>query len=200
MDHDLNMPLWSAGDEKRTKSALLAEMTPLSLDVESGNASFAGSSEIYWTDLNQCTCMDFHINLSRSAPCKHMRRLAMELGLLPSRGIVRDLDAAQYRVALAELKNRTADGDLLAAVKIGAFLKELYIKGKTRVADTRGVDDTPLRFFFVLAGNTAAPIKTRKKDALALVKAIEARLGEWLLDTPQALLAAFEGYEQTDAD
>ena len=200
MSHALNARLWANIDDKRSGSALVAEMTPLSLDSQAAQASFAGSSEMYWADLEKCTCMDFNINQSMSAPCKHMIRLAMELGLLPSAGIVRDIDAAQYRVALAKLKSMTSEGDLLAAVKIGAFLKELYTKGKSRVADTRGVDDTPLRFFFVLAGNTAAPIKTRKKDALALVKAIEARLGEWLLVTPQALLAAFEGYEQTDAD
>ena len=114
MSHALNARLWANIDDKRSGSALVAEMTPLSLDSQAAQASFAGSSEMYWADLEKCTCMDFNINQSRSAPCKHMIRLAMELGLLPSAGIVRDIDAAQYRVALAKLKSMTSEGDLLA--------------------------------------------------------------------------------------
>jgi len=57
MPHTLPAPLWSNPDARRCKSALAAELTPLSLDKEAGNASFAGSKEIYWTDLSQCTCL-----------------------------------------------------------------------------------------------------------------------------------------------
>lgn len=197
MSHTLSMPFWQQLDDRRAKSALDGELTPLSLDVEGGNASFAGSSEVYWADLHQCTCMDFNINQTRSAPCKHMARLAMELGLLPSDGKIDDIDAAQYRVALSELKGLTKGGDLLSAVKACALLRELFVQGKAKVEDTRGLDSSPLRFFFIIGGSSAKPVKTRRKDALALIKALEARLGEWLLSTPQALLAAFEGYEQT---
>lgn len=200
MAHSLPMPLWQNTDERRTKSALSAEMTPLSLDAEAGNASFAGSSEIYWTDLHKCTCMDFHINQNRSAPCKHMIRLSMELDLLPSEGKKDDVEAAQYRLALHKTKELVAAPDLLAAVKAGAFLKDLFVHGTATVPDTVGMETSPLRFFFVISGNTAKPIKTRKKDAVSLIKAVEARLGEWLLDTPAALLSAFEGYEQTSED
>lgn len=200
MKHTLSMPLWANLDEKRTNSALSAEMTPLSFDAEEGHASFAGSSEIYWTDLDKCTCMDFHINQARSAPCKHMIRLAMELQLLPSDGKKDDLDAAQYRVALFKTKEMLTTGDLLHAVKVAAFLKNLYANGEDKLLDVQGADSSPLRFFFLMAGSVIKPIKTRKKDVLALIKGVEARLGEWMIDTPQALMAAFEGYEQTNQE
>lgn len=200
MTHTLTMPLWENPDASRLKSALAAEMTPLSMDAEAGNASFAGSSEVYWTDLGKCTCMDFHINQSRSAPCKHMVRLAMELGLLPSDGKKDDLEAAQYRVALNEIKEMLATGDLYHAIKIVAFLKNLYMNGESSLPDTRGIDTSPLRFFFQLEGPLAKPIKARKKDVIALVKGLEARLGEFLLSSPATLLQIIEEYDQADQD
>ena len=194
MPHTLPAPLWSNPDARRCKSALAAELTPLSLDKEAGNASFAGSKEIYWTDLSQCTCLDFHINQARSSPCKHMIRLAMELKLIPSEGKKDDIEAAQYKVALAEIKSAVSDQDLLTAVKVGAFLRELYVDGKSKLVNHGGIETSPLRFFFVYAGSIAKPIKTRKKDALGLVKNVEARLGEWLLGSPEALNAIYDYY------
>lgn len=196
MNHTLPQPLWETIDQRRNKSALAAELTPLSLDTAIGRASFAGSSDIYWSDLDTCTCMDFHINNARSAPCKHMIRLAMELQLLPSIGKQTDIEAAQYKVALYQVGQTIKGGELLDAVKVAAFLKEVYAKGKSDIVDSEGIDSSPLRFFFELSKDrrTAKPIKSRKKDALTLVKSAEARLGDWLLSTPSALMAAFEGY------
>lgn len=54
----------------------------LSLDPEMKEMTIQGSAgEPYQVSLNECTCTDFAL---RKAPCKHIYRLAMELGLLDS--------------------------------------------------------------------------------------------------------------------
>lgn len=62
--------------KKRMISAANAELTPLTIDVTAGTASFSGHHGIYWTTLNSCTCRDFEVN---HLPCKHIYRLAYEL-------------------------------------------------------------------------------------------------------------------------
>ncbi len=64
------------------------------------------SKNTYHTTLTQCDCVDFKIN---GNPCKHMYRLAMELGLLIGVAIednhyIEDLYAREVRVAKAEEK------------------------------------------------------------------------------------------------
>lgn len=63
---------------KRLTSAKKANMTPVSVDVEGGTGVFSGSTN-YETSLSECTCIDFK---KRKLPCKHMYRLAIELGIL----------------------------------------------------------------------------------------------------------------------
>lgn len=54
----------------------------LEIDKEAQTASIVGSSgEIYSVTLDNCNCVDFAH--SKGKPCKHIYRLAMELGLLP---------------------------------------------------------------------------------------------------------------------
>lgn len=78
---------------------------PLSFDIDTTakTAHFSSSSDLpyYDTSLSQCNCYDFQ---SRHLPCKHMYRLAVELGII-------------------EIIRRTSDGgnsarkELLAEVK-----------------------------------------------------------------------------------
>lgn len=63
----------------RQRKALDKKYIPLSIDKGAKTATFRGSSgEIYETSLDKCTCVDFAINQS---PCKHMFRLAHEVGV-----------------------------------------------------------------------------------------------------------------------
>jgi len=65
---------------KRLSSAKSAKTTPLSVDRESMMGIFPGSgASPYHTTLESCTCVDF---IRRKLPCKHIYRLAIELGLL----------------------------------------------------------------------------------------------------------------------
>ena len=76
--------------QKRIKSAKKPELTPLSIDKTFCTGNFSGSSGRYVTSLDNCQCGDY---MKRRKPCKHMYRLAMELGLYPSDGMKQDAKA-----------------------------------------------------------------------------------------------------------
>ncbi len=63
---------------KRLASAKKADCTPISISKEEESGVFSGSHGTYSTTLESCTCVDFS---RRRLPCKHMYRLAMELGV-----------------------------------------------------------------------------------------------------------------------
>lgn len=78
--------LWEKWDDvhgtdaqkKSFAKALSAELTPISID-NGGVGSFSGKHGYYTTTLEQCSCGDF---TRRHLPCKHMYRLAIELGCI----------------------------------------------------------------------------------------------------------------------
>ena len=91
---------------KRLKSAKSASCTPLDVSVSEQRGEFSGSHGIYETTLTSCTCIDF---ARRKMPCKHIYRLAIELGELRddaesdlSQVKSPDLSRAEKRAALAE--------------------------------------------------------------------------------------------------
>lgn len=65
--------------KKRIKSAQSAKLTPIKIDTEDLYGYFQGSSGRYETFLDYCPCGDFHRS---KLPCKHIYRLAIELGLM----------------------------------------------------------------------------------------------------------------------
>ncbi|MCM1246465.1 MAG: SWIM zinc finger domain-containing protein [Roseburia sp.] len=64
---------------KRIKSAQTAKLTPVEINSEDGCGYFQGGSGRYETFLDYCPCGDF---LRSKLPCKHIYRLAAELGLM----------------------------------------------------------------------------------------------------------------------
>ena len=69
-----------ADEEKRLASAQQSKTTPTSIDKEHETGVFYGSGkDPYQTSLASCTCNDF---VRRKKPCKHVFRLAMELGII----------------------------------------------------------------------------------------------------------------------
>ncbi len=65
--------------QKRIKSAKSAKMTPIKIDTEDLYGYFQGSHGRYETFLDNCPCGDF---IQNRVPCKHIYRLAIELGLM----------------------------------------------------------------------------------------------------------------------
>lgn len=64
---------------KRIKSARSAKLTPIKVDYDDLYGYFQGRSGRYETFLDRCPCGDFRRG---KVPCKHIYRLAMELGVL----------------------------------------------------------------------------------------------------------------------
>lgn len=82
----MNFGSWAAYDHveenqvKRIQKARKGENTPIEIDRGNGTASFLGSGKNpYIVTLDSCSCFDFS---KRKLPCKHIYRLAMELGLI----------------------------------------------------------------------------------------------------------------------
>ena len=95
--------------EKRIASAKSAKTTPYSIDKENETGVFSGSgASMYNTTLNTCTCGDF---IHRKLPCKHMYRLAIEIGKLNesvASGTNKN-DEVALEEAVAELENLNDD-------------------------------------------------------------------------------------------
>ena len=74
-------PKWSEReiDPCRILSAQSKSLTPVKIDKESAVGYFQGRRGRYKATLESCQCGDF---LYTGGPCKHMLRLAMELGVL----------------------------------------------------------------------------------------------------------------------
>lgn len=64
---------------KRIKSAQSAKLTPIKIDTNDMYGYFQGNSGRYETFLDYCPCGDF---IRSKLPCKHIYRLAIELGVL----------------------------------------------------------------------------------------------------------------------
>lgn len=85
-DLSASVPSWATApppaSEKALASsyakALMAENTPVEISVPDRSGFFSGRHGQYTATLDGCPCGN------RVKPCKHMYRLAMELGLLPA--------------------------------------------------------------------------------------------------------------------
>lgn len=85
----------------RQVRALEKKCAPLNLNREAQSASFQGSGKPpYVATLSNCTCRDF---ILRQQPCKHMYRLAHELGIYP-------LDVPAQGAPLSEFDPFILDG------------------------------------------------------------------------------------------
>lgn len=66
--------------KKRFEKACSSDVTPISIELKENYGVFKGSAKLpYITTLENCTCTDFK---RRKKPCKHMYRLALEIGMM----------------------------------------------------------------------------------------------------------------------
>lgn len=84
MDIEKIWSMWSANHDtddqkKRIESSVSASLTPIIIDHDTASGVFQSKRGRYETTLKNCSCGDF---IRRQLPCKHMYRLAAELGLL----------------------------------------------------------------------------------------------------------------------
>lgn len=99
--------LWGAihddeDQKKRIDSSSSSKCLPRSIDINAGAAEFIGSKgRNYYTSLDACQCRDFFV---RQKPCKHMYRLAVELGLMNIDGVKKVTETNVYRMTPEEIK------------------------------------------------------------------------------------------------
>ena len=77
---------------KRINNSKSKDTTPVSVSEHSG--VFHGSKKDYSTTLLTCSCRDFAI---RKKPCKHMYRLAYELGVYMFDGVISDASVSEKK-------------------------------------------------------------------------------------------------------
>lgn len=134
---------------KRLTSAKKSSCTPLSLSREECAGIFSGSHGTYSTTLETCTCVDF---VRRKLPCKHIYRLAIELGLIDE-SAASDTSKVKRPVppglsikeAVAVVENVGED----AQRKLHDVLYSMFYREK---AETVGVIHSPEIFALIEAG------------------------------------------------
>lgn len=189
----------------RATSALSAELTPLSLNSADKSAVFAGSGgKEYKTTLDHCSCEDFAFSLRSSSPCKHMIRLAMELGVFPREGMESDIDEAIAKLQMGKIEQYIKSAPIVEAMDFVRMLQiareqkkgfnacDWNVRGKTiekaRQYPALSVSDEGARIELVKKHK-----KTLDSHEKMLLNRIASLVGDHLdFDGLRDLLAAFE--------
>ena len=91
---------WGSTDAPRAARAAKVKVNALNREEPPSIECIGSEGNQYFATLEDCTCTDFSINQMKKKPaaCKHMVRLAMELGLLDKDGLTpRDQFLKLYR-------------------------------------------------------------------------------------------------------
>lgn len=142
------LDLWSAWPadllnddyaKKRIKSAQSKKLTPLKVDHDDLYAYFQGSHGRYETFLDSCPCGDF----KRSGrPCKHIFRLAIELGLMD---IATEHDDSAIPVPRNEMIQLDDTIDMVEQLSDEAQKKLLKIAGAVQTPSVFKKDEPGLK-------------------------------------------------------
>lgn len=93
----------------------------MSIDVQGPTARILGSSgEIYEVTLDHCTCFDFD---AQRGPCKHIYKLAAELGLLPPLPTFNAEKAEIFKQRIPAEIDRFKQQYLAGAISADKFIK-----------------------------------------------------------------------------
>lgn len=140
---DLKLDLWSvwqdchenADQKKRLASGKKADCTPAQLNTANGSGEFSGKHGTYQTTLAGCSCVDF---ARRKLPCKHMYRLAIELG------VIQEEVMSDTSEIVKPLTNGLQLRDLVAAIENIPEQSQMYLKKTLLNMIFRGKDPIKL--------------------------------------------------------
>lgn len=112
---------------RRIKAAQSAKLTPIKIDRANSCGYFQGSHGKYETFLNYCPCGDFHRS---KLPCKHIYRLAIELGLLDE-----EADSNKNAIATPKSERISLDEtiDIVEGLSENAQIELLRIASSVRL-------------------------------------------------------------------
>ena len=175
-------------DEKRRKSALSGDMTPLEVDSERRCGKFLGSNgNIYDTSLDSCACVDFDIN-GHISPCKHIIRLAMELGELPNDGMITNLKKTYIKYYIGVLKIYVREAPLWDVIYLMSLLDKLSkstgLACENDELSFAGIPNLLESGLFELTknGKKIKATKESKKEIKNMQNALESRVGAFVLE------------------
>lgn len=108
--------------EQIKRIAYMQRIKPENVSVNSAQktAEIIGSSGSYDVSLDNCTCYDFQ---TRQLPCKHMYRLAFELGFLDDLPKVNRKASKSFKDNIPEEIARYKEYYLNGAISIEKFIK-----------------------------------------------------------------------------
>lgn len=186
--------------ENRRTSALKKDMTPLRLDSASQSGLFAGSGgHVYETSLDHCTCPDFAIQ-GFSQPCKHMLRLAMEMGQIPSEGMQSDIEAARGKYCAGSAKKFVKDASRKDFFEFAKAYSKMYYEGERAADDAFSasmdlatIEECP--FFSFLKNGKVKVDKKWAKECESIINAIATRIGFEVLACIEDDLSIAEVFE-----
>lgn len=170
-------------DESRRKKALSGELTPFEKNVDDKVFRFSGSEgSVYTTTLDECTCPDFAIQ-GGVKPCKHMIRMAMELGLYPNDGMVSDPEAASAKYYMGVLDRYVHDAPLIKAVETVQLLEKLSFPDDGMLAFA-GVPSLMGSGLFTAKGKKSKTVPTKAASIgfAGLKRTLVNRLGNMIYD------------------
>lgn len=125
----------SEDQKKRFASSKKADCTPVSINNHDGYGEFSGKHGTYQATLEGCSCVDFS---RRKLPCKHMYRLAIELGVMH----------AEVKSDVNKIVKPLSDGlplrDIVATVENMPDKSQVYLKNTLLNMIFRGKDPIKL--------------------------------------------------------
>lgn len=189
--------------KKRAESARKSGMTPISIDAGAASAVFAGSGKSpYETTLDSCTCSDF---VRRKLPCKHIYRLAAELGLSgepTERGMNRfafstTLDSLSDDAKIVLYKIAGASSPVL--LKRGPETEELVLKSLCveSIGNYAGASGTSTYDFREAIKNTGVSFPSELLEKGRRVKSMLSELQRMYEGNPQKIESLFIVLEPT---
>ena len=159
---------------KREKKAASAECTPISLDIEKQTGIFKGSGGTYETWLDECSCVDYS---RRRRPCKHMYRLAAELGLYDLGTLKSDTSklklTKQEKTALFDKAISLVDGYSETTQREIQRVLWCWHGGNPCVVDRSTIEQPLLDGFLILFDNPVAILEenTQKRTVEGMLNA-----------------------------
>jgi NAD-dependent DNA ligase len=139
--------------------------TPIKLDMEHQTAEFLGSGKApYFTTLESCTCRDFSL---RQLPCKHMYRLAHEVGVYSLGTVERSTDVTGVPPSTAEKTQETHKKGFFSDMTVvftGKLQSQTRVSAEMRVRELGGSATTSVsdRVSLVVVGESPGSRKASK--------------------------------------
>ncbi len=176
------------------ENALSGETTPLELNLEDQTALFASNQDSapYQTTPEHCTCKGYVFN---GGMCRHIARLAIELGWLDAGTPVSDIALAKQLQSKSDFFSSLNALPLGKAIDIVRFIDSAFSSSKKlKVSDdVFGLADS---YFFSVENGKLIKNKSAKSDAKTLKNRLITRLGT----TAYTLLSSHDAISDSERD